>query len=364
MANDLDRFWLEETLAPLRRSDSSGLGSGLSRAIAAHLGIDVVIVRVAFVALTFCAGLGPALYGWGTLLTVGPHGTRPIDSTIAGFRSWSKTAQLALVVGSSLAFVIIVGASTSLPWGLALLAMVGIWWLLRRGRGHIRNAEALFPAQPMDENELVEQWRRQTSAAAGRQVVPPTPLTLLPEPEPHRPPQPAAGRAWLMGLLLIAAAVAAGALCLGVLGMSVAASIAVSTIMLGVSLAVFAAVSRTRRLPRSLLALLILPLVACGWLSTGGILGAAPEDGTHTVRVVATSSTVDLTELTDTDTVEIIAVASDVKVIVPGIPEDGIMATKRFSTVDVPPGGGTPAWSVRLVIDATASSVTVVEEKR
>lgn len=364
MTHDVDRNWLEESIAPLRRGDSSGLGSGLSRAIAAAFGIDVILVRVAFIALTFCAGLGLALYAWGTLLTPGPHGTRPIDSTIAGYASWSRTARLALVLGSSFALVIVVGASTSLPWGLALLASLGIWWLLRRARGHLAGAEPLPSSPAMDENELIDQWRRETAVAVGRQVAK-APATAEPPiaPARHPSPQPVARTAWMAGLLLIVAAAGVGALCVGALGMGVAASLAVASIALGAAFLLFTILSPSRRLPRPLLAFLLVPLVACGWLATGGVAAAAPaEEGTRTVRAIATSTTVDLTDMPATGTFEIVAVASDVTVIVPGVPEGGIATTNRLSSVDVPrDGSGT--WPARLVIDATASSVTVVEEE-
>lgn len=359
MAHDLDRLSWEESLATLRRTDSSGLGSGLSRAIALHLGIDVVIVRVTFVALTFCAGLGLALYGWGSVLSPGPNGGRPIDSIITGFRSWSPTARILLVLGTSVAIVAAVGASTSLPWGLALLAALALWWFTRRNQARGADSASLFTAQPMDENELIEQWRRQTSAAVGRRVVQPPAVAQPPIPAPPSPPAAPAPRAsWLAALVLTASAAGVWVLCFAAFGLSPSASTAVAAIGLGAACAVFGVACRNRRLPRIVVAMLVIPLVACGWLTAGGGVGA-PSGDTHVVRVFADSTTVDLRDLTDVDTVEIVAVASDVTVLAPGLPEGGITTTKRFSSVDIQPDATSPRWPVRLVIDATASSVTV-----
>ena len=67
MSTELDLGWLDPGLGALQRQES-GMGSGLCRAIATRMGIDVVLVRVAFALLALSGGLGVALYAWGTAL--------------------------------------------------------------------------------------------------------------------------------------------------------------------------------------------------------------------------------------------------------------------------------------------------------
>ena len=128
----------------------------------------------------------------------------------------------------------------------------------------------------------------------------------------------------------------------------------------------FAAASRTKRLPRPFLAVLLVPIVACGWLSTGAkplleTESVTHSDATHAVKYFATTTTLDLTDsdLTDVDTVEIVAVASTVDVLLPGTPDGGITTTERFSTVDIDKADGTIWAGKKVVVDATASSVNI-----
>ena len=56
-STELDLAWVHPRLGGLARRDTTGLGSGLSRAVADRLGFDVALVRMAFIVLTFGAGL-------------------------------------------------------------------------------------------------------------------------------------------------------------------------------------------------------------------------------------------------------------------------------------------------------------------
>ena len=73
------------------------MGSGLCAAIAARMGVDVVLVRVAFALLALSGGLGVALYAWGTALTRSPTGVRPMDALLPAFARWTPTAPKVVV---------------------------------------------------------------------------------------------------------------------------------------------------------------------------------------------------------------------------------------------------------------------------
>lgn len=362
MHKEMERGWLADGLATLRRRDTSGAGTGLCRALAAQLGIDVALVRAAFVALTFCSGFGLALYAWGTLLTAGPSGQRPIDQAIGGFSTWPKGAQFGLVIGSTIAVIMTVGSLTPLPWFLAILALVPLVWFLRKHSPQLRGAEVALPS--MDEDELVADWRTRMSAAAGSSREPVAlPVLDLEPPPPPQPPSPAA-RSWLGGGLILALGALVWALCQTVLALPMATSMALATLVLGAASVLFASLSRSKSLPRPFLAVLIAALIGCGWVTTAPSMRALPDESTRSVKAFATTTTVDLRDmdLAAVDTIEVVAVASTVRIIVPGPPEDGVNTAKRFSSVEISDLTG-PTWEgKRLVIDATASTVTIFEE--
>ena len=362
MAQHLDTRWLEQSLMSLRRQDTSGFGSGLSRTLATRVGVDVLVVRAAFVVLALCSGFGVALYFWGTLLTVGSKGTRPIDSWIPRFSSWSRGAQIGMVVGSTIALVAAVGALTSLPWGLAVLAAVVIFWLVRRQSPQVLSSDSHVQSAPADEGELIEQWRDRMSAALGQRHEPRamTPSQVPPpSAEVSRPPM-TTKTAWLAAAPLLAGCAAIGVVAGPLLGLSVPSALAIASIALGLGSVVFAACARSRRLPRPFLVPLIVALVMCGWIA-GRAAPDTDEVGTRTFTAYATESTIDLTEVKGYDTIEVIAVASSVEVIVPDLPEDGVHTVERLGVINIEGDATEGSWPVQLVIESNASSVTVKE---
>ena len=365
MHKDLERSWLDESLHSVQRRDTSGFGSGLSRAIAQRIGVDVVIVRVAFVVLTFCSGLGLALYAWGTLLTAGPEGKRPVDGTIRSFRDWPSGAQLALIIGTSIGLVATVAATTSLPWGLAILAVVLMAWYLRRNHAVRLPSVGGEPfAEPANEDELIDEWRRRMSAATGHHSDWVAPLPVIDLDAPIAVPEPTARprTAWAASLLLILVAAAAGAGSVMV-GLSAVTALAIGALTLGVGAIVFAAASRTKRLPRPFLAVLLVPIVACGWLSTQAAVAPAQDPTVLRFSVVGADRVIDLSDvdLTAYTSLEISAIASDLEVVLPGhIPHADI--SERLSDVTYTPGDvDTPAVLASMRVDALLSDVRVVE---
>ncbi len=364
MHKDLERSWLDESLHSVQRRDTSGFGSGLSRAIAQRIGVDVVIVRVAFVVLTFCSGLGLALYAWGTLLTPGPEGKRPVDGTIRSFRDWPSGAQLTLVIATSIGVVATVAATTSLPWGLAILAVVLIGWYLRRNRAALPSLDGGPSREPANEDELIDDWRRRMSAATGQHSDWVAPLPVIDLDSPVAAPEPAVRprTAWAASLLLVLAAAATGAGAV-VLGLSGVTALAIGTLTLGAGAIVFAAASRTKRLPRPFLAVLLVPVVACGWLSTQAAAAPAQDPTVLRISVVGADRVIDLSDvdLTAYTSLEISAIASDLEVMLPGhIPHADI--SERLSNVTYTPGDiDTPAVLASMRVDALLSDVRVVE---
>ncbi|MFD0867387.1 PspC domain-containing protein, partial [Tessaracoccus lubricantis] len=178
MTTELDLGWFDPSLRALQRREASGVSTGLSRAIAERLGVDVVIVRVVFIVLAFCAGLGLALYGWGTILTRGPQGTRPIDQVLPGFRDWSPLMQKLAVVISTIILVATLDAALPLPWGAGVLVLIALALVRRRARRAAAPTQVHYPSpfspaaapstmSPVDDHTLVETWRRHIGDAVG-----------------------------------------------------------------------------------------------------------------------------------------------------------------------------------------------------
>ena len=392
MSTELDLGWFDPHLGALQRPEATGLSTGLSRAIANRLGVDVILVRVVFVVLAFCAGLGLALYGWGTVLTRGPQGTRPVDQVLPGFRDWFPFAQKAVVVVSTIALIATIGSAFPLSWGAGVLVLIALALLRRRNRRAAAASPqwapptvALAPAPhlagpptagPLDDHTLVEQWRRSISDAVGtRRAAVPAPRHLpevdLYGPEDEEPlPRPAAPQAeagWLGGLAVMGAMALAAYLISGVFGLSGAHALAGTTAVGGLGAVTFALVSRRRRIPRLILALLSACIVATGWLAAQ-TPGLAPLDapGTYSVRVVANDAEVDLrdVDLSQYDTVRVDALLSDVDIILPG-PVRTFTTTEWFGDIYdevYPVDASTEPLDVELQVVARLADVTVKEQ--
>jgi len=75
----------------LRRPVQDSVVAGVAAGLARYLGVDVMIIRLAFVVLTIFGGAGISLYRAGLLLSPGEGSDRPIASSlIESLRSRSR----------------------------------------------------------------------------------------------------------------------------------------------------------------------------------------------------------------------------------------------------------------------------------
>ncbi|AIY16565.1 PspC domain-containing protein [Pimelobacter simplex] len=139
-------------LARLRRSRDDRKVAGVAAGVARHLDIDPLLVRVAFVVLTFFGGGGLILYAVGWLL-VPEEGT---EETVIRLDEGVRTA--ALVVAGVVAVAAVIGDTVGgpgFPWplmaaGLVLIVVLGGKNAARSGRTHpwLRGGPAVPPPPP------------------------------------------------------------------------------------------------------------------------------------------------------------------------------------------------------------------------
>lgn len=108
----------------LGRAAEGRLIAGVCRGLAAHLGVDVLVVRVAFVLLTAASGLGVAAYAAFWILVPAPE--TPEDA--AGRRRGRDWGQL-------LAYVAVTLGLAVLPWGAAGIVQWAFWPFVLGGIG-------------------------------------------------------------------------------------------------------------------------------------------------------------------------------------------------------------------------------------
>jgi len=163
---------------PLRRHRGEAVVGGVCAAIARRLGIDPLLLRVAFVAAAAAGGTGVALYLLAWLLIPADAQDPPARLPAARLDSWQVAGGIALLVLAALLFFRELGVwfSDAVVWPLVLAAAGGalIW----------RQAGAAEPRAPAP--------RRATQPAAAA--------------APLRLPRPAAGRAALGASMVVGAA--------------------------------------------------------------------------------------------------------------------------------------------------------------
>lgn len=144
-------------LARLRRSRTDRKVSGVAGGIARHLDIDPLLVRVAFVILTFFGGGGLILYGVAWVLVPEEETGDTVIRTDDGVRT------AALIIAGVLAVASVIGDSVGgmdFPWplmavGLVLLVVFGS----KQAREKRAGGDALVPPPPGAEGPAHEGYR-------------------------------------------------------------------------------------------------------------------------------------------------------------------------------------------------------------
>ncbi|HEY8482079.1 MAG TPA: PspC domain-containing protein [Spirillospora sp.] len=108
----------------MHRSAEGGLVAGVCRGLAEHLGVDVLVVRVAFVLLTMTSGLGIAAYAGFWLLVPAPERPDGAKARRRG-RDW----------GQLLAYAAVTLGLMLLPWGAAGVVQWALWPFMIGGIG-------------------------------------------------------------------------------------------------------------------------------------------------------------------------------------------------------------------------------------
>lgn len=387
MTTQLDLGWFDPHLRGLHRAPAEGVGSGLSHAIAHRLGVDVVLVRVVFVVLAFCAGLGLALYAWGTVLSRGPQGTRPIDQVLPGFRTWAPGLQKVLIILSTVIVTGTLGAAFPLPWGAGLLVLIALLVWRRRSLRHTSwqppaqhratVAAPGFMGAPLDDQSLVDQWRRSISEAVGtRRTAIPGPYQLPEvdlynqvEERPTQPAGPAPKANWWAGLGVLTTMALAAWVAVNVLFLTGIESLAVTTGAGGFVAVTLALFARRWHLPRVVMAVVAVPTVLTGWLAVQ-TTALPPADSTevYTVSVMADNAVVDLTDvdLSGYSTVRLDALLANVELILPAPAESTTLDTwaSEVTYVDGRPAdmNGVALLPIDLEINARLANLTIQEQ--
>ncbi|WP_242608877.1 ATP-binding protein [Actinomadura formosensis] len=133
----------------LERAAAGRLVAGVCRGLAVHLGVDVLLVRAAFVLLTVASGLGIAAYAAFWILVPAPE-----KVPAAGLRRGRDWGQL-------LVYVVVTLGLAALPWGVAGPVQWALWPFVIGGVG----AAILWQQADRDQRQrwtlpLRERWLR------------------------------------------------------------------------------------------------------------------------------------------------------------------------------------------------------------
>lgn len=314
-------------LARLRRSRTDRKVSGVAGGIAHHLDIDPLLVRIAFVILTFFGGGGLILYGVAWVLLPEEDTGDAVIHTEDGVRT------AALIVAGVLAAASVVGDSVGgmeIPWplllvGLVLIVVLGGKQARKHGRG---SGDAAAPGDPRTASgfgDVPEGTATYPTYPGYRPAPPPTPR----QPDPKR-----------RGPLLFAFTMGLAALGLGVVGtvhlagVDVAPSVYPATVLgvVGLMLVVGAFYGRAG-------GLILIGLLAAGATAVTSVVGAF--DAGQITRTPDTAAELDdryelgmgeiVIDLTDLDGAELAKLDGETLRVVLGVghirvvvPDDGL----------------------------------------
>lgn len=120
---------------PLERAAEGRLLAGVCRGLAGHLGVDVVLVRAAFVLLTVASGLGVAAYAafW-ILVPVAEKAPRD-GATATGTGAVPGGRRRGRDWGQLLAYTAVTLGLAALPWGAAGVVQWALWPFVVGGVG-------------------------------------------------------------------------------------------------------------------------------------------------------------------------------------------------------------------------------------
>lgn len=268
---------------PLRRSTSGRVFAGVAAGLARWLGIEVGIVRIAFVILAVFGGSGLALYGIGWLC-IPPEGSTitGADRLVAWFRRQSRGWQVVLIILLVLAGITVLGGlqqpRSGWPFGgagvLALLIVGGVvaWLLTRQQSG--------TGGSPM--STTVERGQAQAGPS--------------PAPKPVRSPSPLGAFTVFLGLTVIGLLATLNSLEITSLATEVV--LAAGLAVLGIGLVIGAVVGHARWLFWVAVGLLAFILVLGSSTPGTGVIawrndstGSASTIGDQTWRPIAASET-------------------------------------------------------------------------
>jgi signal transduction histidine kinase/phage shock protein PspC (stress-responsive transcriptional regulator) len=150
-----DRFAI---IAPMRRDPEHGLVAGVCAGLARALGVDALVVRVAFLVATLASGLGLALYvlGW-AFLPAGPGTVAPAARLRTGRGSIEVALGVGLLVLSALLAFRALGVwpSDAIVWPVTLIAGGGALLWRASATAPPRPAEPAAPEPPPQERAKV-----------------------------------------------------------------------------------------------------------------------------------------------------------------------------------------------------------------
>lgn len=361
MSELVDLGVVDKRLAGLERPASTGLTSGLARALAQKLDFDVVLVRVALVFLAVFTGIGLAVYVWGTLLTPRVGKEAPIHRLVPGFRQLNRTTQLLMIAGSTVLLGLVWGAGSA-GTGLAIAGIaVTAWWLITRKSTGLAVAPEPAPEpepEPVapEPDETYEQWQSRMQGA-----VDPYPMATL----PVATAAPAAvKRGWWGGLgILVAGGLTMGTLLFVGIGSPTTVASA-GLVVMGLLLVLWALIRRSRRIPGFVLVLCLILAAGTALVGSGGFqaqtVAGAPlaDEGAEYDYVNTRDVELDLGHLTQ-GRVTVNVVMSQVTLVIP--PGATYEINQFGSEVELPPVVVGEAEGLIIEINAVGSQVTGVQ---